>query len=111
MYRALNHDSGKVEVPSHLPGNLADVAIKHIAHSSRVMKNHLIHLYNIVFFFHMTTLNSKQHIHELTILSLSFVYVFVCLKLLEYLNICTAVLLYTRCLISILEFFFQTRLF
>ena len=69
------------------------------------MENHFIHLWNVVFFYHMTTLNSKQHIHELIVLSLSFVYVFVCLKLLEYFKICTAVLLCARCLISILEIF------
>ena len=45
------------------------------------MKNHFILFYMIVFFY-LTTLNWRQCIHEFTILSLLFVYVFVCLKLL-----------------------------
>ena len=43
-------------------------------------------------------------------LSLSFIYVFVCLKLLEYFKICTAVLLCARCLISILDELFRIDL-
>lgn len=89
-----------------------DVAFGHIflnwskAHSSRAMKNHFILSYNIVFLYHITTINSKQRIHELALFSLWFVYVFVCLKLLDYFKICAVVLLHTR-LFSILEIFSQ----
>ena len=47
-------------------------------------------------------LNTKQHIHHIV----TFIYLCVCLKHLEFFKICTAVLLCARCLISILEIFF-----
>lgn len=87
-----------------------DVAFGHIffnwskTHSSRAMKNHFILSYNIVFLYHITTINSKQRIHELTIFSL---WCFCLSQILDYFKICAVVLLHTRCLFSILEIFSQ----